>query len=119
MEDQMPELQAMAANTHCPGSDADWVEQRIVRAYVQLALEPNDPDGLRAVTLAGLGSLEVRLTEMRLDGIAGLPSFWLELRSRATGAILDSLGCYELGEDELSAAITFVQEGLHRLRNLH
>ncbi|WP_157934295.1 hypothetical protein [Microvirga ossetica] len=115
----MPQPQAMAANAPCPLSDADWIEQRIIRAYVQLALEPNDTDGSRAVTLAGLDGLEIRLTERSLDGIADLATFWLELRSPATGATLDSLGCHEFDEDEMSAAVAFVEQALHRLRTLH
>lgn len=115
----MTQPQAMTASGPCPALDADWIEQRIIRAYVQLALEPEDTDGSRAVTLARLGSLEVRLMEVPQAGRAGLPAFRLELRSWATGMTTDSLGCHEFDEDELSAAVAFVQKAAHRLRILH
>ena len=115
----MPQPQAMAASAPCPAQDADWIEQKIIRGYVRLAMEPHDLDGCRAVTLVRLGGLEVRLMEVPSEGMAGLPTFWLELRSRTTGATIDSLGCYEFDEDELSSAVMFIQDATHRLPILH
>jgi hypothetical protein len=119
MENRMSQPQAMTVHAACPARDADWIEQRIIRAYVQLALEPDDTDGSRTVTLTGLGSLDVRLTEVPHAEKTCLAPFWLELRSWATGATIDSLGCYKFDEDELSAAVTFIQESTHRMRSLH
>ena len=99
----------------CP----DRVEQRIMRAYVQLAAAPDHADGTRAVTLFRLGSLEVRLTETAQNMVMGLSPVWLELRSPLSGAILDSLGCYDFDEDELTAAVDFVLEAAQRVRPLH
>lgn len=115
----MPQPQAMVASAPCPALDADWIEQKIIRAYVRLAMEPHDMDGCRAVTIVRYGSLEVRLMEVPSEGMAGLPTFWFELRSQTTGATIDSLGCYEFDEDELSAAVMFVQDATHRLPILH
>jgi len=115
----MPQPEAMAARALCPALDADWIEQKIIRSYVRLAMEPHDEDGCRAVTLVRRGGLEVRLMEVPSDQMIGLPAFWLELRSQMTGATIDSLGCYEFDEDELSAAVMFVQDATHRLPLLH
>ena len=111
--------QVMAASESCPTLDADWIEQNIIRAYVRLAMEPHDMDGCRAVTLVRRSGLEVRLLEVSSDEMVGLPALWLELRSQITGATIDSLGCYEFAEEELSAAVMFVQDATHRLPLLH
>jgi hypothetical protein len=109
----------MPTGAFCPALDADWIEQKIIRAYVRLAMEPHDADGCRAVTLVRHGGLELRLMEVPSDEMIGLPAFWLELRSPTTGTTIDSLGCYEFDEEELSAAVVFVQDATHRLPILH
>src|SRR3712207_1726291 len=84
-------LQSFAASVgDALWSDAcrDRVEEQIIRAYVRLALT-DDADGSRTVTLARLGSFEVRLTEMPWTGLTGVPPFWLEICSVRTGATLD------------------------------
>ncbi|MBM6580828.1 hypothetical protein ILT44_11595 [Microvirga sp. BT689] len=90
-----------------------------MRAYVQLAVAPDDAEGARAVTLFRLGSLEVRLTETAQNLLEGLPPVWLELRSPLNGAIVDSLGCHDFDEDELAAAVAFVIEAAQRVQTLH
>jgi hypothetical protein len=92
----------------------DWIERKIVRAYVQLAILPDDTDNSCTVTLERFGGLEVRLTETPRKALAGMPPFWLELYSHGSGAIVDSLGCFEFDEDELEAAIEFVCAALRR-----
>jgi hypothetical protein len=67
----------------------------------------------------GSDALEVRLTETAQNMVMGLPPIWLELRSPLSGAILDSLGCYDFDEDELAAAVEFVLEAAQRVRPLH
>ena len=86
----------------------DRIEQRIVRAYVQLAVLPDDADGSCTVTLERFGGFEVRLTEAPREGAANLSCFWLELYSHGSGAVIDSLGCSEFDENELEAAVEFV-----------
>jgi hypothetical protein len=100
-----------------PGRDR--VERKIVRAYVQLAILPDDADGSCSVTLERFGGLEVRLTEMPRKALAGMPPFWLELYSHGSGAIVDSLGCFEFDGDELEAAIEFVCAALRRHGSRH
>jgi hypothetical protein len=107
------------ASAACPELCPDSVEQRIIRASVQLAAVPDHADGPQTVTLFRRGNLEVRLTEMAQDRMMGLPPFWLELHSPASGGTIDSLGCHEFDEKELAAAVEFVLEATQRLRSLH
>jgi hypothetical protein len=100
-----------------PGRDR--IERKIVRAYVQLAILPDDADGSCTVTLERFGGLEFRLTETPRKGLAGMPPFWLELYSHGSGAVVDSLGCFEFDQDELEAAIEFVCAALRRHGSCH
>ena len=97
----------------------DWIEQKIVRAYVQLAVLPDDPDGSCTVMLERSGGLEIRLTETPRTGPANMPSFWLELYSHGSAAVVDSLACFEFDEDELKAAIEFVYQARRRHGSRH
>lgn len=116
----MPFSRAMLAD-HTVYSELspDWIEQMIIRAYVQLALASDDVEGRRTVTLIRLGAVEVRLTETHHDQPTSFPRFWLELSFETNGGIIDSLGCDEFDEDELSAAVEFVREAMHWRQTLH
>jgi hypothetical protein len=96
----------------------DQIEQQIIRAYVRLALA-DDAHGSRTVKLTALSGLEVRLTEAPWLEQPDLPPFWLEIHSLTTGTTIDSLGCFDFGEDDLEAAIDFVCEAKdrHQARN--
>jgi hypothetical protein len=91
----------------------DQIEQQIIRAYVRLALS-NDADWSRTATLARLSGLEVRLTEATWSEQLELPQFCLELHSVTTGTTIDSIGCFDFGEDELEAAVDLVCEAKDR-----
>lgn len=92
--------------------DPDQFEQGILCAYVQLAAMPDQGDGTRTATLANYGSLEVRLTELTQleDNPHRIPPFWLEVYSHATDTVLDSCGCFEFDEPELTTAVDLVCE---------
>jgi hypothetical protein len=94
----------------------DQIEQQIIRSYVQLALTPNQANGHRTATLAQFGAIEVRLTELSQEEGAPLnvPPFWLEIYSHTSNATIDSCGCFEFDEDELSAAVELVTEARQR-----
>jgi hypothetical protein len=96
----------------CP----DQIEQQIIRTYVQLALIPNQANGHRTATLAQFGAIEVRLTEIHQEEGTPLsmPPFWLEIYSHTRNATIDSCGCFEFDEDELSAAVEIVAEARQR-----
>jgi hypothetical protein len=56
-----------------------------------------------------LGTLEVHLTEIHPeDTTPGVPPFWIEVFDWPQQASIDSVGCYELYEDELVAAVEMI-----------
>ena len=116
----MSHLRAMfASDAPCPELSLDWIEQKIILAYVQLAVGPDHLEAARRVTVVRLGGLDVSLTEDAQAAMAGLPPFVLELRSRSNGAEIDSFGWHDFDEDELAAAVAFVWEAAHRVQILH
>jgi hypothetical protein len=97
--------------------DADEVEQRIIRAYVQLACTPAETNGSRTVTVARLSGLEVRLTEVPLrEAAPDMPPFWLEVYSHASRSVIDSCGCWEFDEAELAAAVDLIMQAKQRVQ---
>lgn len=93
---------------------ADEIEQRIMRAYVQLVFQAVDTDNLRTVVVTRLGPLEVCLTEMRLsDTNPGLPPFWIEVFNWPHQASIDSIGFHEFDEDETAAAVGMIVSAAH------
>jgi hypothetical protein len=95
-------------------SCADWIEKWIVRTYVQLAAALDHAGRPKTVTLFRGGSFEVRPTKMAQDIKTSLSPFLLELWSSISGAIIDSLGCNDFNDDELTAAVEFVLEATQR-----
>jgi hypothetical protein len=90
---------------------ADAIEQRIIRAYVQLVFGADNADGSRSVTVTRLGSLEVRLTELAPAAVApGMPPFWLEVFPPASQSPIECYGCFEFDETELASAVDLVLE---------
>ena len=101
------------------GMSPDEIEQRVIRAYVQLACMP-ETDGDRTVTVARFGMLEARLTEIPEEQrLPGTPWFWLELYSHAQQAVLDSCGCTELDEPELTQAVELIANARQQAQDLH
>ncbi|KLK89762.1 hypothetical protein AA309_29565 [Microvirga vignae] len=90
----------------------DHFEQKILQAYVQLAMTPEQTNGTRTTTLAWFGSVEIRLTEMPRseDGQSYIPPFWLEVYSHDIGETIDSCGCFEFNETELADAADVLHE---------
>ncbi len=88
---------------------ADEIEQRIIRAYVQLVFQAPDEDGLRTITVAQLQAVEVRLTELSQGKVdLKIPPFWLEIFSLPDLASIDSYGCFDFDEAELATAVDLV-----------
>ncbi|QRM29103.1 hypothetical protein [Microvirga sp. VF16] len=97
----------------------DEIEQRIIRAYVQLACTP-ETDGSRTVTVVRFGALEARLTEIPEElRLPGLPWLWLELYSHSRQAVVDSCGCTELDEPELTLAVELIINARQWVQDLH
>jgi hypothetical protein len=93
---------------------ADEIEQRIIRAYVQLVYKAVDAGNSRSVVVMRLGSLEVRLTDLHpADITPGVPPFWIEVFDWRHQASIDSVGSYEFDEDELAAAVDMIVSAAH------
>lgn len=104
-------------NSLSSNSCVDEIEQRIIRAYVQLVFGADNADGSRSVTVTRLGSLEVRLTELGPDAMApGMPPLWLEAFPPASQSPIECYGCFEFDEAELASAVDLVLRAM-RLAN--
>jgi hypothetical protein len=96
---------------HAPSaeSDREWLERELVRAYIKLEVTAPDGYGYRTAMVGPFGGIEVQLTELpRVCALSSIPPLWLEVFSHRDGATIDSYGCVELGEEELSAAVEMI-----------
>jgi hypothetical protein len=122
----LPEIDQM--KKHRPGSQmascletslsselcADEIEQRIIRAYIQLVFEAERTIGFRTVTVTRLGPLEVRLTEvLENNPDLGMQPFWLEVFSKQHPLPIDSYGMSEFDDSEIAAAAAFIIEAAY------
>lgn len=97
----------------------DEIEQRIIRAYIQLACTP-EAHGSRTVTLVRFGVIEARLTEIPdEEKLPGIPWFWLELYSHAKKAVVNSCGFTEFDEGELARGVALIASAKGRAQDLH
>ena len=105
---------------HGPDICRDRIEQKIIRAYVQLAVPLDPNNGFQTVMLARFGDLEVRLTKNPQSGAPPtLPSYWLEIYSGRSGSAIDRFECLEFDEGELAAAVEFVCRAKQRHQALN
>ena len=98
----------------------DWIEERIIRAYVRLVFAPDQDSGSRTIPIMSIGSLDVRLTEVCHDD--ELPTFqplWVEVYSHASNSVIAFCGSYEFDEEEIDAAVDLVVSAYTDLSNLH
>lgn len=98
--------------------NADEIEQRIIRAYVQLACRPSERGKARSLTVVSLPQLNVRLTEASSE-IQGMPLFWLEVCSDGILSVIDSYGFSDLDEDELATAVEMIMSAGLRTHDRH
>ena len=76
-------------------SEQMLIEFRIARAYVRLCSIPEDsPEA--SVSLASIGSHEIRMLRSPEVDLDGVPLFWLELFDHGTRMSVDSFCCYRL-----------------------
>jgi hypothetical protein len=102
------------------GMNPDRDEERIIRAYVQLAVTQWEAPGFRTVTVARCGALEVRLIEIPEEQrLPDTPWLWLELYSPARHLVIDRCGCTELDESELARAVEFIANARRQIREIH
>jgi hypothetical protein len=101
------------------GIGPDEIEQRIIRAYLQLACT-SETDGSHTVSAVRFGTLEARLTEFwEEQGPPSLLWVWLELYSQARHAVIDSSGCTEFDESELAWAVELIASARRQAQGLH
>ena len=98
------------------GLDADEIEQRIIRAYVQLACRPLERGEYRSLTIVRLPHLNVRLTEVSPE-IRGMLLFWLEVYSDSSQSVIDSCRCSEFDDDELATAVEMIMSAEESARS--
>jgi hypothetical protein len=99
--------------------DADEIEQRIIRAYIQLICTPRQDQSSSTVTITRLGRLEVRLTKAPLS-VTRVPLFWLEFYSRESKSVVVSYEYRGFDEDdELAAAVEAIMSAEQRAQLLH
>ena len=79
--------------TDCNTSDRTLTELKIARAYVKLC-SISDPEA--SVSLALIGSHEIRMLAGPAADPDSTPLFWLELFDRGTKTSLDSFCCHRL-----------------------
>jgi hypothetical protein len=114
----MNSLEAMPVEVSRAGPDADEIEQRIIRAYVQLACRPRESGQSRSLTVVRLPQVNVRLTEASPE-IQGMPLFWLEVYSDGSLSVIDSCGFSDLDEDELATAVEMIMSAGLRAHDRH
>ncbi len=70
-------------------------ELTLSEAYAKLSAIPKD-GSQASVSLASVGSYEVRMGPVRRDDLNGAPQFWLELFHHGTGKSVDSFICHNI-----------------------
>jgi hypothetical protein len=77
----------------CNTSDGTLTELKIARAYVKLC-SSSDPEA--SVSLASIGSHEIRMLACPVVDLDDAPLFWLELFDHRTKMSVDSFCCHRL-----------------------
>lgn len=93
----------------CKVSDETFSELRIAQAYIRLLCTPETKSGANMVSLAWIGSREVRMFEGPQIGSAHAPLFWIELFDHSAQVSIDSCGCHEI-EDARVAFEDFISQ---------
>ena len=81
--------------TTCNSFERTLTELKIARAYGRLSSIPgNGPEA--SVSLASIGSYEIRMFRDPKADVDGAPLFWLELIDHSTKTSVDSFCCYQI-----------------------
>ena len=79
--------------TNCNSFEKTLTELKIARAYGRLSCVPgNGPEA--SVSLASIGSYEIRMFRDPKADVDGAPLFWLELIDHSLKTSVDSCGCH-------------------------
>jgi hypothetical protein len=76
-------------------SERTHAELLISKAYAKLSAIPKD-GSQASVSLASIGSYEVRMFLRRRPDLNGVPQFWLELFDHGTRRSVDSFLCHQV-----------------------
>ena len=77
------------------GTSETALELRIARAYVKLWCIPEESSEA-SVSLASIGSCEIRMFRGPEVDFDGVPLFWLELFDLSTKASVDGFSCHRI-----------------------
>jgi hypothetical protein len=92
----------------CNTSEKTLTELRIARAYVRLCSIPEDsPEA--SVSLASIGSHEIRMLRSPEVDLDGVPLFWLELFDYSTKTSVDSFCCHRF-KDAVPVVCNFLAQ---------
>lgn len=90
---------------------ADEIEQRIIRTYIRLVFDAEQPFGFRTGTVMRHGPLEFRLTEtFENDTNPGMPMYWLEVFPTQHQLSIGRYRMSEFDESEIAGAVEFIIE---------
>jgi hypothetical protein len=89
----------------CKISDSEFSKLRIARAYIKLLCIPEGD--AKIITLARIGSFEVRMFEASQNGSTDRPLFCMELFDRDAQSSVETRACYEI-EDGVAAYQNFI-----------
>ncbi|MET4176862.1 hypothetical protein [Bradyrhizobium sp. LA7.1] len=78
----------------CRTSDNEFIKLRIARAYIKLLCLPEGDS--RVVTLAHIGSCEVRMFDGSQDGASSASLFSIELFDHDAGSPVESRACFDI-----------------------
>ena len=95
--------------------DGTFAELRIARAYVKLSCIPEHCSEA-SVSLASIGSCEIRMFRGLQADLEGIPLFWLELFDHGTKTSIDGFSCHSI-KDAVSIFDDFISQAdrLNRL----
>jgi hypothetical protein len=97
-------------------SDKLLSELRIAGAYVKLLCIPDDSSE-KSVSLARIGSCEIRIFEGSQVTSDGMRLFWLELFDHVAKQSVDSFSCHEI-EDAVAVFEDFISQADHLKRSV-
>lgn len=80
----------------CKLSDSKFSQLRITRAYIKLLCIPEGD--ARMVSLARIGSYEIRMLEASQSSFADSPLFLIELFDHDAQSLVDSCVCHDIDE---------------------
>ncbi len=89
-------IQTLREPIMCKISENEFSKLRITRAYIKLLCVPEG--GAKMVSLARIGSYEVRMFDVSQKGSADAPLFCMELFDHEAQSSVEMCVCYDIEE---------------------